>query len=246
MPFRGIALPILVLILAPALPAQLTVRLPASARDAFDMYTKNAEAQMDWSPHLPVKNGSVEVIAWKGNSPIQVDGGLIHDWVAGILVRGANAGKALSLFQDYDDYKRTFAPNVADSRLMSHDGNHWHAWLRLRRQSGITVVFNTEYDIEYRPLGEQRFAIISHSTKINELGMDGKELPPDGSHGLLWRLNSYWLIEPRPEGLYLECRVISLSRDVPTGIGWIVKPFVSKVPRESLRTTVEDVRKALR
>ncbi|HEX5432320.1 MAG TPA: hypothetical protein VFW83_10150, partial [Bryobacteraceae bacterium] len=182
---------------------------------------------------------------WKGKSPIQIEGGLIHDWIAGVLVPHVNVGVALSLFQNYGNYKRVFAPDVEDSRLLSHEGNRWRAWLRLRRKSAITVRFDSEYEIEYRPLGEQRFALISHSTKIRELGEGDQELPPDASHGFLWRLNSYWLIEPVQQGLYLECRVISLSRGIPAGLGWIVKPFVSKVPRESLRTTVEDVQHAL-
>ena len=64
--------------------------------------------------------------------------------------------------------------------------------------------------------------------------------------GFLWRMNSYWLLEPRPNGLYLECRAISLSRDIPTGLGWMVRPTVSALPRDSLKATVEEARNALR
>jgi len=48
-------------------------------------------------------------------------------------------------------------------------------------------------------------------------------------------LNSYWLIEPREGGVYLECRSISLSRDIPVVFEWIIKPMVTSVPRDSLR-----------
>ena len=76
--------------------------------------------------------------------------------------------------------------------------------------------------------------------------MDGRnDLPAGTGQGFLWRLNSYWLLEPRPEGLYLECRAVSLSRDVPTGLGWMIRPMIAGVPRDSLQSTLDAARKAL-
>jgi hypothetical protein len=42
-----------------------------------------------------------------------------------------------------------------------------------------------------------------------------------------------------------ECRAISLTRDVPQGLGWIIEPIIDKLPRESLVATLEATRKAL-
>jgi hypothetical protein len=61
----------------------------------------------------------------------------------------------------------------------------------------------------------------------------------------LWRLNSYWRFEERDGGVYVECRAISLTRDVPTGLGWIVEPIVRKLPRQSLINTLTATRQAL-
>ena len=74
---------------------------------------------------------------------------------------------------------------------------------------------------------------------------NGQELPPGTGHGFLWRLNSYWLIEPRDGGVYLECRSISLSRDIPAVFEWIIKPMVTGVPRESLRGLLNATARAL-
>ena len=71
-------------------------------------------------------------------------------------------------------------------------------------------------------------------------------MQPGTGHGFLWRLNVYWLIQPRPEGVYLEGRAISLSRDIPFGLSLVVKPFLTSVPRESLQETLEDTIRALR
>jgi hypothetical protein len=86
--------------------------------------------------------------------------------------------------------------------------------------------------------------IISRSTRISEVDK-GEALPPGTGNGFLWRLNSYWLLEPSPGGLYMECRTISLSRGIPVGLGWLIKPMVSSVPRESLRNMVEEARRGL-
>jgi hypothetical protein len=179
-----------------------------------------------------------------GDSPINVPDGMIHDWVGGVLIPGGSVDKALAMFGDYADYKKVFSPDVLDSRLLSHDGDYWSSRLRIGRRSGlISVIFDADYAIQYRALGNtaaggRRWAIQSHSAKITELDDNKKPLPEGTGQGLLWRMNSYWLIEPRREGLYRECRAISLSRDIPAGLGWIVRPIIASLPRDSLRSTV--------
>ena len=63
--------------------------------------------------------------------------------------------------------------------------------------------------------------------------------------GYLWRLYSYWRFLERDGGTYVQCETISLTRDVPFMVSWIVKPFVTSIPRESLTFTLETTRKAL-
>lgn len=229
-----------------SLAAQITVHLSPATNQAFDTYVAAAEAKMDWKEHLPATAKKVEVQPWEGKSPITVDNGLIHDWVASVLVPGASVEKTLMVFQDYDQYKKVFGPEVVDSRLLGHEGSRWRAVLRLRRTKVMTVVLHTEYEVDYRPLTEGRTAVLSRSTKIAEVDDQGKELAVGTGFGFLWRLNAYWLLEPRPEGLYLECRSISLSRDIPAGLGWIIKPMVSTVPRDSLTSSLQAIRNALK
>ena len=46
--------------------------------------------------------------------------------------------------------------------------------------------------------------------------------------------------------MYIECRAISLTRDVPFGLGWAIKPIIQELPGESLTNMLENTRKALR
>ncbi len=246
------------LVLPSVLAAQIkiTVKLSPATIQAFEKYVAAAEPQMKWNARTAAKPGGAVDLAAVGGSPINVPDGMIHDWVGGVLIPGASPStlveKALAMFRDYADYKKVFAPEVRDSSLLFHDGNRWRSRLRIGGRFGlISVIFDAEYAIEYRALGDTaagggRWAIQSHSTKITELDDNNKPLPEGTGQGLLWRMNSYWLIEPRREGLYLECRAISLSRDIPVGLGWIARPIVSAQPRDSLRATVEEARNALR
>ena len=232
--------------IAVAARAQITVHLSNQTNQAFDAYIKAAEAKMEWKANPATKAGKIEVASWAGKGPVQVEEGLIHDWVGSVEVPGATAERALAMFQDYGAYKKVFAPAVLDSSLASRAGELWRVHLRLQQQQGlVTAAFDTDYDVEYRALERSQFAILSRSTRIAELD-GGKDLPVGTGSGFLWRLNSYWLIAPRPGGVYLECRAISLSRDIPLGLGWMIKPMVSSVPRDSLRDSVDAARRALR
>jgi hypothetical protein len=90
----------------------------------------------------------------------------------------------------------------------------------------------------------------SYTTRIAEVENAGSHkervLPPDTGHGFLWRLFSYWRFEERDGGVYIECRGISLTRDVPFGLGWAIEPIIQKLPQESLIKTLEATRTALR
>jgi hypothetical protein len=226
---------------------KITVQLSSAANQAFDRYVGTAEAKMDWQPRTSAKPGGDVDLAAVGGSPVNIIDGMVHDWVGGVLIPAASADQALAMFQDYAGYKKVFSPEVFDSKLISHQEDRWASWLRFGRRAGlVNVSYDAEYTSQYRSLGGGRWAIQSRSTKIAELDDNNKPMPDGTSQGFLWRLNSYWLIEPRREGLYLECRAISLSRDIPNGLGWIVRPIIAGVPRDSVRATLEEARTALR
>ena len=63
--------------------------------------------------------------------------------------------------------------------------------------------------------------------------------------GYLWRLNSYWRFLGRDGGTYVQCESVSLTRGIPLGFGWLIRPFVTSLPRESLEFTLDTTRLAL-
>jgi hypothetical protein len=52
-------------------------------------------------------------------------------------------------------------------------------------------------------------------------------------------------MEERDGGVYIQSEAATLTRDIPAGLGWLVGPFVTSVPKESLTFTLEATRKAV-
>lgn len=88
-----------------------------------------------------------------------------------------------------------------------------------------------------------------HSTRIAEVKDVGRatehEAPVGHDHGFLWRLNTFSRMEEKDGGVYLECRSITLSRSVATGLGWLIYPIIRTFPRESLAHLLTESRNGI-
>ncbi len=90
-------------------------------------------------------------------------------------------------------------------------------------------------------------SIASNIYEVDDAGTPGeRRTPADRGQGFLWRLNTYCWFDQRPEGVYEQCESISLTRDVPFGLGWIIKPFITSIPKETLEFTLGKVRAGVR
>ncbi len=185
----------------------------------------------------------------RGKNPVEIKDGLIHDWVGTVFLPGAKLSDTLALVQDYDHLTRYYSPEVMGSKLLSRDGDHFTIFMRVRKHKVITVVMDTDYDVQYGRLDAEHAYSVSHSTRIAEIANAGEKderaLPPGKDHGFLWRLYTYWRFVQAGDGVYVQCEAISLTRDVPTGLGWLIGPFIRNIPRESLTFTLASTRKGV-
>lgn len=240
------------------------VQLNPRTREAFDTYIHHAETEMEQTLHgsraflwseltrersQEVGTGQVVAQFWSGRGPVKVPNGLIHDWIAAVFIPDSTIHKIFAVIQDYDNHKNIYKPEVIDSKLISRDGNDFQMYLRLLKKKIITVVLDTDHEVHYRPVNRTRWVCRSYTTRIAEVENAGSRnehmLKPDTGYGFLWRLYSYWRFEERNAGVVVECRAISLTRDVPFGLGWAIEPIIQKLPKESLINTLEATRQAL-
>ncbi len=251
--------------------AGLAKQIRPETSAAFDAYVRLTEQRMAseinsgsflWIDRLPpaqrdadyacLRKGEVvwqQLQTFQAGQPMSAPEGLIHHWTGIVFIPSATLATTITLLQDYDHQQKFYAPEVERSRLIRRDGNDFHVYLRLRQKRIITVVLNTEYDVHYRMLGNDRATAQSYSTRIAEVQRPGQadetEKPVGNDDGFLWRLNSYWRLWQRDGGTYVQLEAISLTRNIPARLGWLVRPFVTSIPQESLAFTLGRTRSAL-
>jgi len=222
---------------------------------AFDRYVRLTEQRMarDTYDSLATRPRGVlfiePVVTREGGKEIEVPDGLIHHWVGSVFVPGADVNEAVALLQDYDRHARIYHPTVERSKVLSRRGDTFRVYLRFMMRKVITVVVNSEHEARFTRDGADRARSRIVSTRIAEVGDPGtpqeREKPVGRDGGYLWRLNTYWRFLARDNGVYVECESITLTRGIPTGFGWLVRPFVTSIPRESLTFTLERTRAQL-
>jgi hypothetical protein len=247
------------------------VDLKPATDAAFNRYVQLSEQRMQsdtnsgsflWVDGLPdqqrqevqerLKRGEVVIQRLETldhGAPVGVPDGLIHHWVGLVFIPGAGLRRTLALLQNYDEHSRIYAPRVLRSKLIELDGDEFKIFLRLRDKNVVTVVLDTEYDVKYIRLDSARACSQSSSTRVAQVENPGekdeRDKPVGHDNGYLWRLNSYWRFWERDGGVYVQLEAISLTRDIPEGLGWLVRPFITSIPKESLVFTLDRTRDAL-
>ena len=179
------------------------------------------------------------------SNDIEIDGGLINHWRGTVFVPKVSLDHLLAVLQEpqTDQHKQE---DVLSSRVISRDGDSQKVYLRLRRTKFVTVVYDTEYDVDYKRLAPDRALSNSISTKIVEIENAGtpreRALPEGNDHGYMWRLNSYWRYQQVDGGVLVEVESLTLSRDLPAIIGPLIRPIVNSTARESMSRTLASVR----
>ena len=256
---------------APASTA-LPTRLRSETISTFDRYVRLTEERngvelkrgspLLWIDSLPetqradayaaLKRGEVQIhqlATLDTGKPIVCPGGMIHDWVGAIFISDARLGDVLGVLQDYDHQSEYYDPDVERSKIESHEGDHFRVFLRFRRHKVITIVLDTEHDVRYFHDAPDRAHSRSSTVRIAEVQNPGKsderEKTPGDDGGYLWRMETWWRMEERDGGVYVQSEVASLTRDIPAGLGWLIGPFVTSIPKETLVFTLEATRKAV-
>jgi hypothetical protein len=166
-----------------------------------------------------------------------------------VFVPGASLDQAVALLQDYDRHAVVYAPAVAGSKVLARDGDSYRVSLRFFMKKVITVVVDGEHHARFTRLGPDRAHSRVVSTRLNEVedpDTPRERLKPEGRDGgYLWRINSYWRFLERDGGTYIQCETMTLSRRIPRGLGWLVGPFVTSIPKDSLEFTLTTTRRTL-
>lgn len=253
------------LVLGCAVPAGFAADITKETQRAFDRYVQLTEARLartlndaeflyskpSSQQRAKLRSGATLITpqdTLDNGKEIEAPGGLIQDWIGLLFLPRATIAQVREVLQDYANYKEFYKPEVIGSRELAHHDDEYDVFLRLRKTQFITVVLNGEYRVKYGQLDPAHLYVDSRSTKIAEVKNPNRSYtdvyPPGHDDGFLWALNSYWRFEEADGGVYAQLEAVSLSRDLPFGLGWL-KGSLQKFPKDSMETTLRGTKKAV-
>jgi hypothetical protein len=246
--------------------------LQERTRQAFERYVRVTEARIEreleatsqplWIDRLPqaeradaerqLRAGQVLVTRLEsrvGGTRLDIPDGKVHHWLGTVFIPDATLSRTIQMVQDYAHYAMIYEPAVRRAATVARDGSRFKVTMQMFMKKVISVVLNADFDVVYRSLGPTRMYVPSVATRIAEVENadtdQAREKPVGRDNGFLWRFNNYCLFDQRDTGTYMQCESVSLSRTVPVGLGWLIGPFVTSIPRESLTFTLSAARRHL-
>jgi hypothetical protein len=203
-----------------------------------------------------VRRGEVVIEQLTPEASANPPGAMLHHWRGTAFVPHARAADLVRLLSNFADYPKIYSPQITSARVTPGNDGHFETTLRVVQKHVITVVLDTSYDVQFYSSGDEgselhtRGYSTSHSTRIAEIASPGtaneRALDASHEHGFLWRLDTWWRWEERDGGVYMQIESVSLTRAVPTGLGWAIGPYIQSIPRESLEFTLKATANSLK
>jgi len=175
---------------------------------------------------------------------IDVPDGSIQHWRGAVLIPGLSLDRLMAALESGDTIRGQ--QDVVDWRVLERGPRRLRTFIRIRRESVVTVTYDTEHEVVIAPAVDGRASSRSVATRIAEIEDPGapneRARPPGDDRGFFWRLNAYWRYEETPDGVIAEVESLTLSRSIPLVVRPLVGVFVNRIARESVRSTLDGLR----
>lgn len=181
-------------------------------------------------------------------SPVRPDGALVHHWWAAILVPHVQSEDVVAELEDYDHHASIFTPDVRSSKLLDREGERYHVLYETLTHNVITVGLKIDSIVYWS--GDEQNGYSSHSTttRVTEFERPGtpraRERSLDEAKGWIWALDSWWHVTPDPRGACVSYEMLALTRDIPWGLGWLLRPIAEHFPADTLTNMLLRTRSA--
>ncbi len=230
---------------------------PSETLRAFRQYSGAVQARTEahWStlryPLLEsdpdaqrrLKNGEVVTVPARQLDlvpHIDVPGGRVEHWFGEVWVPDATLARAMAGLEDYGNRRRYMQPVIINSRVLSHTGNEFRIYLRLRQKALLSAVFDVVQRILYLPHDATHLVIESKSESVREVPSEQSPRgTPAKDRGLIWALDDYWRLSEGDGGVYIECEALVLSRELPALIRWFAGGLIASASQKMLAGTLK-------
>ncbi len=231
--------------------------IPPAALTAFETYLRSAFAPTPgpflWAARDPARlaslqSGEIPSASLAPDPRPSIPHGLLHDWIAAVLIPGATLPTVLAVIQDYDHYQDFYAPTIAQSRLISHSPTaDRFRLLYVHKLLFVTTTIDVTYLASYADVDASRRLSTIHSAAVAEthdLGGGPKTIPPADARNYLWNIASTIKLEQTPAGVVVEQRDIILSRALAPAFRWLFAPAIERASRDLLTASLNRTRRA--
>jgi len=174
---------------------------------------------------------------------IDIPSGTVQHWRGAVLLGGVSLDALMAALESGDTLRGQ--QDVLDWRILERGPGRMRVFLRLQRESIVTVTYATEHAVTYarRPGHAVSRSLSTRIAEIENAGKaDEREKPPGQDRGFMWRLNAYWRYEETPDGVIAEVESLTLSRNIPLLARPFIGIFVGRIARESLERTLTGLR----
>ncbi len=226
-------------------------RLTPETLAAWDEQVQTARAQVEQeskSPQTFLAGPTGQfVVESPEPSGCPIPNGLIHHWFGTELIPHARVPSLLSVMQHYDAYAEIFPPAVVEARLLNRDGDTFDYHVKfIQKALGVRSGLLADFRSHYVQIDEQSGYIVTESVKLIELQSPGKpderQLSLAESKGYIQKAFTLLRYRQTDQGVLIRVESMTLSRDVPGSVRWLVSPFIHKFARQTMSSTLERIR----
>jgi hypothetical protein len=185
-----------------------------------------------------------------GRDPENTPQGWIHHWVGDVFVPNVTLNQALSVVENYDRYSEFYRPLFSKCTTLARNGDQ--ATLNVvaaQKVFSVTAAVDIEDQVQVVRLGPKKAYITSNAVRIQEIADYGQPTEHTFSEsrrpGFVWRQLGVERLEERDGGVYVELETIVLSRGIPAGFRWLIKPLADELPRKLMFDSLNNTRTAV-
>ncbi len=182
---------------------------------------------------------------------VPVPSGLLHHWTGMVFIPGVRTSDLLAALQGYDSYASIFRPAVIDSKLLNHTNDEFKYRLKFAQKGfGVKLGLLGVFRSQYYPLSPQAGFSITEATELNELEnpATSKErvIPFGSSHGYVEKMFTVVRYREVDTGIYVQVETLTLSRDIPGAVRWLVAPIIQRFSRQTMAGTLKSLKDHIR
>ena len=168
-----------------------------------------------------------------------------------MFLPGVTLDEVNAVFNDYDHYPEFYRPRVVKVKVLTQTDDYQKiTMLVVQKAFGVTGAVEADNEVHIIKQDARRVYSLSNATRMQEIvdyGQPEEHLRSENQGpGYVWRTVSMNRLEQRDGGVYIEMEMISLSRGIPVGVGWLIKPLIEHMPRTVMLETLNDTRNAVR